>query len=304
MKAGPVAVAASTVLASIATVCVLNPFTILTHTWWFALIVSVLGAYSLVSAFGKVGSRPAALAALGGVLLAACVAYAAFAVGRPQRIPAAPGQVYREPHSLAVAVKFPSVPDVPTGSRQVVQWPDTVEVGDGSGTRLLRTGDMARVGVFVFRVTLGPIAFVDARSPRGGPVTVTQPDGPAFLSPFLTFPALDGERPTDFFAAPALHRNVQIDYWPGLPSHGVNVPFLVLRISEENGGTLFDGVAVSGRPLRRAGIDLTFRLGTYPVVMESSAPPLIPYWAGIAMIAAGWIGFARGGFGAAEETKS
>jgi len=233
------------------------------------------------------GNGSIALAATGGALLAACVAFAAFLVGQPERIPAAPGQTYRPPHGSGVAIEFPEVAvgaGVPASS---LTWPGSIGIDGPGGRTTASPGDTIRTGAFVFRVESGPIAYVDARAPRETPVTVTQPDGSAFLSPFLTFGGLDGEQPEDYFAVPALHRTVQVDYWAGLPSRGIDVPFLALRIAEENGGPLFEGVAVSGRTLRKAGIVLTFSLGTYPIVTASSAPPLVPFWAGIAMVLAG-----------------
>jgi hypothetical protein len=227
------------------------------------------------------------LAALGGALLAACVAFAAFLIGQPERVPAAPGQTYRPPHGSGIAVVFPDVSIGSATPAGQVRWPDSVAIQSASGSSDARSGDTVRTGAFVFRVATGPIAHVDARSPADKPVTVTQPDASAFLSPYLTFGGLDGDQPEDYFAVPALHRTVQVDYWSGLPSRGIDVPFLALRIAEENGGSLYEGVAVSGRTLRKAGIVLTFSIGTYPVVTASSAPPLVPFWAGIAMVLAG-----------------
>lgn len=287
------AVGAALAAAGVAAFEFFEPFAPVVHQWWFALAVSGAGLYLVWTAIANIvavqgGSRPLALVALGGVLLAACVAFAAFLVGEPQRVPAAPSQAYRPPRSMGVALEFPAVAQPPSGPNA---WPDSVVVDDSGGSKAARAGDVIRAGAFVFRVTSGPIAYVDARAASGKPVTVTQPDAAAFLSPFLSFESFDGDQPADFFALPALHRTVQVDYWAGLPARGIDVPFLALRISEENSSTaLYEGVAVSGRTLRHAGVALTFVLGTYPVVTASSAPPLIPFGAGLAMIAAGVVG--------------
>ena len=285
-------VAAGTAIVAAAEVAA--PFDALLHAWEFALAISLCGAgllwYGCALLFAAQSRRRSpALASLGGALLAALVASSAFLVGQPERVPAAPGQAYRPPHGGATVIRFPDVPETAiTGGSST--WPDTVTVEDAFGSHPASAGDVLRSGGFVLRIDDGPIAYVDARSPAGRPVTITQPDGAAFLSPFLTFSGMDGAQPEDYFALPALHRTVQVDYWAGLPAKGIDVPFLVLRIAEENGGGLFEGVAVSGRPLRKAGVGLTFRLGTYPVVTASSAPPLVPFWAGIAMVAAGIAG--------------
>ncbi|MFI5388706.1 MAG: hypothetical protein ACHQY2_03225, partial [Candidatus Eremiobacterales bacterium] len=196
----------------------------------------------------------------------------------------APGQTYRPAHSTGVAIAFPAV-EPPT--KAGILWPGTVDVLEPFGSQTASPGQIVRAGAFVLKVDSGPMALVDARSANGEPVTVTQPNGADFLSPYLTFAGLDGDKPEDYFAVPAVHRSVQVDYWPGLPSRGINVPFLVMRIAEENGGTLFEGVAVSGRALNRAGLILTFTLGEYPTVTASSAPPLLVFWAGVAMVVAG-----------------
>lgn len=293
MRSSFFAIVLSTLAAAAGTVEVLNPFLATIHAWWFALAAGIAGAYLLAfgatTVLGGKGDRPAALAAFGGALLAACVAFASFLVGSPDRVPAAPGQTYRPPRATNVQVVFPDPADA---HEPLPKWPDSVTIIDGTGSVTARDGDVVRAGPFVFEVTSGPIAHVDARTTSGAPVTMTQPDGPAFLSPYLTFAGLDGDHPEDYFSVPSLHRNIQVDYWPGLPSHGITIPFLALRISEENGGALYEGVAVSGRPLRKAGVALVFTLGTYPVLYASSAPPLVPYWAGIAMFAAGWVGYA------------
>ena len=282
------------VAAIVAAAEVAAPFDALLHAWWFALAISLCGAgllwYGCALLFAtQIRRRAAALASLGGALLAALVAASAFLVGQPERVPAAPGQAYRPPHGGATVILFPDVPAAAITSAGG-GWPDGVTVEDAFGSHRASAGDVLRSGGFVLRVDDGPIAYVDARSPAGRPVTITQPDGAAFLSPFLTFTGMDGAQPEDYFALPALHRTVQVDYWAGLQEKGIDVPFLVLRIAEENGGGLYEGVAVSGRPLRKAGVTLTFRLGTYPVVTASSAPPLVPFWAGIAMVVAGIAG--------------
>jgi hypothetical protein len=293
VKAGYAGVLVAVLTAAAATLELTDPFLATLHAWWFALAVSLAGvsllAMGVGTAFGAGGSRPAAIAAFGGGLLSACVAFAAFLVGHPDRVPAVPGQSYRPPHSSSVRIDFP---DVSQADARAGAWPAEVTIDDGSHAIDASPGDRIRTGAFVFRVDGGPVAMVDARSPSGEPVTITQPDSPAFLSRILTFLGTDGDQPEDYFAVPALHRDVQVDYYAGLPSHGIDIPFLALRISEENGGSLYEGVAVSNRPLEKAGIGLTFLLGTYPVLTMTSAPPLVPYIAGMVMTAAGIFGYA------------
>lgn len=283
------ALAVSATIALVAAVETAAPFTPVLHAWWIALVVTLGGTYVLVVAFAalrKGEHRAAGVACLGGALLAASFAYASFLGGAPERVPAAPGQTYRPAHAAGVSLGFPAVaPPAKAG----IFWPTAVDVSGPFGSQTAVPGQTVRTGAFVFKVDMGPIALVDARSSDGEPVTTTQPNGADFLSPYLTFGGVDGDKPEDYFAVPAVHRTVQVDYWSGLPSRGIDVPFLVLRIAEENGGTLFEGVAVSGRQLKRAGLILTFTLGEYPVVTASSAPPLLVFWAALALVAAGTI---------------
>lgn len=288
MKDG-IALFIAAAVALIAAVEVAAPFAPILHEWWLALIVTLGGTYVLlagVTALRTGEARAAGVACLGGALLAGAFAFASFLGGQPARIPAAPGQTYQPAHSAGVALVFPPV-EGPT--KAGVLWPGTIVVRGPFGSQSAAPGQIVRAGAFVLKVESGPIALVDARSANGQPVTVTQPHGADFLSPYLTFTGLDGDRPEDYFAVPAVHRTVQVDYWSGLPSRGIYVPFLVMRIAEENGGTLFEGVAVSGRQLKRAGLVLTFTLGQYPIVTASSAPPLLVFWAGVAMVVAGTV---------------
>ena len=290
MNAQSGGVLVSIAIAVVAAVEVALPFANPLHTWWLALAVTLAGTYVLVAGIASLRAPGAGggggLACLGGALLAASFAVAAFLGGAPERVPAAPGQTYRPPHSLGVTLDYPAVP--PPAAAGFV-WPSSIDIDGPTGTRIASPGDVVRIGALVFKVSSGPCALVDARTVRGQPLTITQPNGADFLSPYLTFTGLDGEKPEDYFAVPAVHRNVQVDYWSGLPSRGIDVPFLVLRIAEENGGALFQGVAVSGRTLKKAGFNLTFTLGDYPVVTAASAPPLLPFCAGVAMLVIGAI---------------
>lgn len=293
MKAGYVAVLVAIAAAAAATLELTDPFIDAMHTWAFALVSSLAAVFLLIvggaTALGIGGSRPAALASLGGAVLAASVAIATLLVGAPARVPAVPGQIYRPPGTSSIAVEYPAVPESPLAA---TDWPSTVTIDDGARRIAAGPGDLVRAGAYVFKVVAGPAAVVDARAPSGADVTITQPDSPAFLSRVLTFIGADLDQPEDYFALPALHREVQVDYYAGLPSHHIDIPFLALSIAEENGGALYQGVAVSGRPIQEAGVRLTFLLGTYPVLTASGEPPLVPYFAGLAMVAAGVAGYA------------
>src|SRR5215472_1108465 len=128
MKSGYAGVLLSVVVAAVAWFERVDPFSPSVHAWGLALVVALAGVYLVVSgattALGGGGSRGAALASLGGGLLAACLAFAAFVVGSPARVPVAPGQSYRPPRAQGVAVEFPAIP-----ARG--PWPDRVAIVDG-----------------------------------------------------------------------------------------------------------------------------------------------------------------------------
>lgn len=284
----------SIVVLAAATIAELRPYLTAVHRWEAALAMALAGVFLLLAVLRTLAqpSRQegfAALGALGGIVIAASFLAGELLVGPPQRIGAAPGQTYRPPHSAHVALEFPhaSAADL-RGGRS----PAAVDVIVGAQQQSLTVGQELRVHSYVLRCESWPAAFVQAWSDRHVGQTVTQPTGSAFVSPVLQFPSLDKDGlPVDAFAVPALHREVRLKYYPGLPSRGIDIPFVQLEIDEENGGPLFSGVAVNARPVRRAGMELTFNLGTYPVVWMAGAPDPLPYGVGMVMLIAGLLGF-------------
>src|SRR4029077_20483961 len=122
-------------------------------------------------------------------------------------------------------------------------------------------------------------------------------------SPFLTFPDVDSDgRQVDFLSIPPLHRDVGVKYFNGLPERNIDVPFLALHIREQNGATLYEGVAVTGRPIVHAGVELTFDLGTYPSVVMTGAAPLWLFGAGLSIVLAGVAGYAAASLRPAEAS--
>jgi hypothetical protein len=281
------------VIVAIATYALLHPFDLTVHRWEAALVVALCAlALAWFAVRGLRGSRQQrwiAIAGLGALVIAVAFLGAELLVGPPQRVAGAPGQTYQPPGSARLAVIFPPLMrgDLASGRSSAV-----VNVRTGEKMQQLATGAQLRSHSYVLRADSWPAAYVSAWSSKHLSQTVTQPSAVTFVSPVLQFPTLDTDGMlTDTFAVPALHREVHVRYYPGLPSRGIDVPFLQLQIDEENGGALFDGVAVSGRPVRRAGIELVFDLGTYPVVSIAGAPDVFVYRMGIAFIIAGAFGW-------------
>jgi hypothetical protein len=271
-----------------------HPYDPAIHRWEVALAVALAAvALVILSLRGLSGSRPerfAALAGFGGVVIAVAFLAAELLVGPPQRILSAPGQVYRPQNSRYISVAFPPVGASDLGSGRTSL---SVDVLTGGRSVPLSVGQETRVRSYVLRVDTWPAAYVQAWSSKHVAQTVTQPTGVAFVSPVLQFPTADNDGLlTDSFAVPALHRNVRLKYYPGLPSRGIDIPFLQLQIDEENGGSLFGGVAVSGKMIKQAGMELVFDLGTYPVVSIAGAPDQLVYGIGAMLIVVGIVGLA------------
>jgi hypothetical protein len=269
-----------------------HPYTFEWHTWGVtlcvalgALVLAILGARCVLTEGGR-GSWTA-LAAAGGCMIAVAYVVAELTAGLPRRLAAAPGQTYTFPEASAVGLVFPPVRD--TAGNLTARTPIRVVIGRSH--RDLTVGSRMQVGSFVLTAQSWPAAYVRAWSPDGRAQTVTQPQSEAFVSPVLQFPDLDRDGlPVDSFSVPALHRDVHVKYYPGLPQHGITIPFVQWAISEENGGVLASGVAVSARPVRAAGVRLEFILGTYPVVVVAPRPPAVFLWLGWGAIAAGLAG--------------
>lgn len=287
-----------------ATIADRSPYDGALHRWGAALAVALAGIWLLVAALRSLSGPPqerfAALAALGGVVIAVAFLGAELLIGPPQRVSAAPGQTYHPPHGGLTLI----FPDVSARELGVDQSPVEVDVVLGSRRMPLPVGQEARVHSYVLRADSWPAAYVRAWSPGHLAQTVTQPQSAsAFVSPVLQFPSIDQDgRPVDSFAVPAIHRSVRLKYYAGLPSRGIDVPFVQLEIDEENGGALFSGVAVTERPLRKAGMELVFDLGTYPVVSIAGAPDRLVYAVGSIILLAGIVGFAMCAF-AAEKSR-
>lgn len=265
------------------------------HRWQYTLAVVLAGLFLVVAVVQLLrdrtgASRFAALAALGGIVIAAAFVGAELFVGPPQRISAAPGQVYRPPRSSSVTLVFPAANETTLSPGAPVA---SITLMAGGRPSELAVDQARRIHSYVLQSFAWPAAYVSARSPGGKSETVTQPAGVSFVSPVLQFPLTDPSDglPVDQFAVPALHREVGVKYYPNLPNRGIDIPFVQLAIKAENTDQpIFTGVSVNGRPLAKAGVKLTFALGRYPVVLMAGAPDRVLYDCGSGLIAVGLLG--------------
>lgn len=280
-------------LFALAAIARQNPYDMKLHHWGLTLLVALVGLFLLVVAVSSARQiRPeqgfAALGALGGGVIAIAFVAAELLVGPPQRIGGAPGQMYRPPHSAQMGIAFPAI----SAKSLAMQPPDSVQVFIGGREEKLAIGGQLRIHSYVLNAQRWPAAYVSAWSSAHVGQTVTQRNGVAFVSPVLLFPDLDNDGlPVDSFEVPALHRDVRLKYYPGLPERGIDIPFVQLEIDEENGGALYSGVSVSGRPVSHAGVELVFTLGTYPTVSMAPSPDRFMFVVGGCIIGIGLLGF-------------
>lgn len=128
------------------------------------------------------------------------------------------------------------------------------------------------------------IVHVEASDARGGGLTITQPTGDAFLSPYLLMRATQtiGEMtlPFDSFAVPALHRQIKaVLFSPDDSAHmpslapGWNVLFDVQDDREQQvpGGI---GVIADGQRRLLGGVTLEASVAKYPGVIVMSVPDI------------------------------
>lgn len=297
MRAGAASLSIAMLAVAAAAVFQMRPFEPAFHQWIFAVAAALAGV--LLLAQGIAGVRPrstserfAAVGALGGALVCAAMVSASFAVGPPHALPGSPGQITPVRPGASVLVRFPSIDErqLRDGSS-----PDDVSVLAGGALEDLPAGATIKAGQYVLQAGIGPIAFVRATTPQGKPVTITQPEGATFVSPYLLFPGRSGDQRLDLLAVPPLHRTVNVTYYPSYHDEARHIdipaPFVLVQVAEENGAPLFRGATISGRPLLGGGLRLTFLLGQYPNVVISSAPATLPFWLGLLMVAAGLIGY-------------
>jgi len=297
MRAGVVSLCLSMLAAAAAAAFQLRAFEPAFHTWVFALVCALAGV--LLSVQGIAGIRPrsvserfAALGALGGALVCAAMVSASFAVGPPHQLPGSPGQITPVRSGASVLVVFPPVTEQQLRDGTPAE---SVSVLAGGATTQLAPEETRKVGQYVLRAAIGPIALVRATTPQGKPVTITQPEGATFASPYLMFPGRSGDQRLDLIAVPPLHRTVNITYYASYHDEARHLdiasPFVLVQVAEDNGAALFRGATISGKPLAGGGLRLTFLLGQYPVVTLSSAPATIPFALGTLMIAVGLVGY-------------
>ncbi len=273
------------------------------HAGWYnvALIaLAIFGAVGVRRRF-RAARTPAARAAVVALTIGtAIVAVAGVASGLlgpdDQTIVGAPGQRVRV-EGLGV-LSFPFAGSS-TGTVEVtLERPLRAALPIGA-----RSSD---AGSFILRGVPRDVAYVEARDPRGGRLTVTQPLGAVFLSPVLLMQHRQNlaglDLPFDSFNVPAVRRVVKaVLFTPAQAAmllRGRSRPgeaAVLFAVDDENERLLPDAIVLSdgGRTVRAGGLLLRATVGSYPAVEVVSSPNLIATAFGALLVLGGIIGLRR-----------
>lgn len=273
------------------------------HTWQYAAALALgataVGAYAFAGRRGedgRVGLR--LVVAMGGTLVIVAAGLAAALLGPDTEI------VSRAPGTVA--------PLGDVGAAAFFPVADASAVGRGGAHVLLQRshatpidvapGQRRFVGASAVELVPRTAAYVEARTPSGDHLTLTQPTNPAFLSPVLLFAqqvAIAGKTlPADTFAVPALHRQVKAFYFAaGAPGNAANAhgqpasgPSVLFAVDDDSGRLVPGGIgfAASGQSVELGGLRLRATLGTYPSLAVSAVPLPLALWLGTALVVVGF----------------
>jgi hypothetical protein len=255
------------------------------HAGWYNVALIALAIFTITGArkrFRAAHSLRARAAIVALCCGAATIAVAGAASGLlgpdDQTIVGAPGQRIKV-EGLG-ELSFPSVGASAAVPEVALERPLRSALAIGTGQR--------DAGSFILHGVPRDVAYVEARDPRGGRLTITQPTGAAFLSPVLlmqhrqTIAGLD--LPFDSFNVPALRRVVKaVLFTPAQAAmllHGrtrSGDAAILFAVDDENERLLPHAIALSdgGRPVLVGGLLLRASVQSYPAVEVVSSPNLI-----------------------------
>jgi hypothetical protein len=155
------------------------------------------------------------------------------------------------------------------------------------------------VGNFILSTMDRTVVYVQAYDSSGAHLTITQPQGVAFLSPVLLMQqhqAIAGfDLPFDSFAVPAAHRIVKaVLFTPQQAAAlrgmaGVEVPAVLFAVDDESDRPLPHAIAlaIDGQTVAIGGLRLYAKVLDYPSVELVAAPSLIAVVLGAALVLGG-----------------
>lgn len=289
-------VAALVVIAAVLVELVLPGQTIY-HAGWYS--VALVALVSLASIAARRVYRRAApvrvrLAVLAIAFGAAIVGFAGVASGLlapdNQTVVGAPGQ--RIPvDDLGGSLDFP-LAQAMNAPVVMLERAGHAAVAIGSGSR--------NIGSFILRTMPRTVVSVEARDPRGGHLTITQPTGTVFLSPVLLMQQRQRiagmDLPYDSFAVPAAHRIVKaILFSPqeAAMMHATIVPgapAVLLAVDDDEDHPLPHAIALAqeGQAVPLGGVVFHVTVLGYPAVEIVATPSLVAVAVGVLFVLAGF----------------
>jgi hypothetical protein len=282
------------------------------HTWQYALALAVV-AWLLIANISR--SRRALFGiSLFGALIVIADGFASGLLGPDtDRLARAPGTVAPIPDIGAAAFFSSATPQTLTKGDGVI----TIRRRNHSDV-LVTSGARKFLGPSLLTAVSMPVAYVEAFDEAGNHLTVTQPTGAAFLSPFLLFRTRQeiagGTHPIDGFALPGGNRTVKVVYFTpqdvvrlhmALPPSAAGQPAILYDVFDAGSNhSLGIGVAASGVQAEIGGVRLDATLGTYPQLVIASAPHPYVLMLGLVLIVVGIAGsFLEPDDGAMRESK-
>jgi hypothetical protein len=269
------------------------------HAGWYNVALGAVVVVTLLAGrrlFRRTNSQRARIAVAAVALGAALAGFAGIASGLlapdNQTVIGAPGE------------------SVPVESLGVLAFPLTSSDArtSGSVTLVPRFGGPITIGAhardtgnFILRTISRNVAYVEARDLRGNRLTITQPEGAAFLSPVLmlehrqTIAGID--LPFDSFNVPAARRVVKAVMFTAAQAamllHGVDAgePAVLFAVDDENERPLPHAIALSagGRAARAGDLSLQAVVAGYPAVEVVAAPNLVATVFGTLLVIGGAI---------------
>ncbi len=275
------------------------------HAGWYNVALGAVVAVALIAGrrlFRRATSSRARIAVAAVALGAAIAGFAGIASGLlapdNQTVIGAPG--------ARVAVQSLGVLAFPLTSTDARTSGSVTLVRPLGGP--IAIGERARdAGNFILRTISRSVAYVEARDLRGNRLTITQPEGAAFLSPVLllehrqTIAGID--LPYDSFNVPAARRVVKaVMFTPAqaamLLHGGANSgeAAVLFAVDDENERPLPHAIALSagGRAARAGGLSLRAVVAAYPAVEVVAAPNLFATVFGTLLMIGGVVGLLTG----------
>ncbi len=265
------------------------------HTWQYALALAVV-AWLLITSASRSRSVLFGISVLGALIVIAVGLASGLLGADTERIARAPGTIAPIPDVGAAAFFSSATPQSIAKGDAVI----TIRRRNHSNI-LITTGARKFVGALLLTADPMPVAYVEAFDDQGNHLTVTQPTGTAFLSPFLLFRTKQeiagGTHSIDGFALPGGNRTVKVVYFTPddvarlhvqVPPSATGQPAILYDVFDAaSNHSLGIGVAASGVETEIGGVRLRATLGTYPQLVIASAPHPYVLILGLFLIVAG-----------------